>query len=222
MDATVAGKLREPFPTELIGKLPRVTCRDCQGSPERACGRHSKTTCGECRNYITSAHAHLDYVGHAATTDRLLKVDPAWSWEPFSVDANGLPAISNGGLWIRLTVAGVTRPGYGDGKSVKEMIGDAIRNAAMRFGVALDLWAKEDLHLPDETPKVETDIVFAADVHDRIVSAESLDGLRSLWSEVAASAGVRLTSADAEALCDLIKSRREDIENPAPESVMFE
>ena len=49
-------------------------------------------------------------------------------------------------LWIRLTVAGVTRIGYGhaEGKkgpdAVKETIGDSIRNAAMRFGVALDLW----------------------------------------------------------------------------------
>ena len=28
---------------------------------------------------------------------------------------------------------------------MKERIGDAIRNAAMRFGVALDLWSKEEL-----------------------------------------------------------------------------
>jgi hypothetical protein len=74
-----------------------------------------------------------------------LQVDPEWTWEPMAYDEYGLPLISNGGLWIKLTVAGVTRPGWGDGKNVKEMIGDAIRNAAMRFGVALDLWAKEDL-----------------------------------------------------------------------------
>jgi len=48
-------------------------------------------------------------------------------------------------LWIRLTVLGVTRPGVGEGKNPKERIGNAIRNAAMRFGVALDLWAKEEL-----------------------------------------------------------------------------
>jgi hypothetical protein len=51
----------------------------------------------------------------------------------------------NGNLWIRLTICGVTRIGVGDGKSLKECIGDAIRNAAMRFGMALDLWAKETL-----------------------------------------------------------------------------
>jgi len=87
----------------------------------------------------------LDYVGHAAVTDRLLTVDPEWSWEPFAIGPDGLPAISGGNLWIRLTVCGVTRIGVGDGKSAKECIGDAIRNAAMRFGVALDLWAKENL-----------------------------------------------------------------------------
>ena len=107
--------LRKPFPKESIGKLPK-------------------------------GNAMLDYVGHAAVTDRLLTVDPDWSWEPFALTEDGLPALDRGGnLWIRLTICGTTRIGVGDGKSAKECIGDAIRNAAMRFGVALDLWAKEDL-----------------------------------------------------------------------------
>ena len=90
--------------------------------------------------------AHLDFVGHAATTDRLLTVDPEWSWEPMALDQYGSPQMDrDGNLWIRLTVCGVTRIGVGDGSSMKEKIGDAIRNAAMRFGVALDLWAKENL-----------------------------------------------------------------------------
>jgi hypothetical protein len=94
---------------------------------------------------IPKGGIEVDYVGHAATTDRLLQVDPAWTWEPMAYGPGGEPLIVNGGLWIRLTVCGVTRPGFGDGKNAKEVIGDAIRNAAMRFGVALDLWAKEDL-----------------------------------------------------------------------------
>ena len=71
--------------------------------------------------------------------------------------ANGQPV----GLWINLTVDGVTRPGYGSiepGKfdAEKQLIGDAIRNAAMRFGVALTLWAKSELESElDETPPVE-------------------------------------------------------------------
>jgi hypothetical protein len=66
---------------------------------------------------------------------------------------SGFPRFDNeGGLWILLTVKDVTRPGYGDGANPKEVISDAIRNAAMRFGVALDLWAKEDLQAMQPAP----------------------------------------------------------------------
>jgi hypothetical protein len=154
MTAEIAALLRAPFPPDVVGKLPRIWCGNCRNSSTKACDKHRKVKCQGCRNNITEAHLHLDYIGHAEATDRLLQADPLWSWEPFAVDAAGLPAIdAMGGLWIRLTVAGVTRIGYGDagGKkgtdAVKEIIGDAIRNAAMRFGVALDLWGatfKED------------------------------------------------------------------------------
>jgi hypothetical protein len=78
---------------------------------------------------------------------------------------DGLPAFdSTGGLWIRLTVCGVTRLGYGHaaaktgidpGAREKEVIGDALRNAAMRFGAALDLWHKGDLHVADDDGESE-------------------------------------------------------------------
>lgn len=92
----------------------------------------------------------LDYVGHAALTARLLDVDPFWSWEPLAFTPEGLPRLDDtGGLWIKLTVCGVTRLGYGHaaskpgpGDRIKEIIGDALRNAGMRFGMALDLWHK--------------------------------------------------------------------------------
>jgi hypothetical protein len=141
-----AQALRAPFAEEQIGKLPRVTCKDCtENKRDKHCARHERKKCDVCKAYISTAHIHLDYCGHAATTDRLLQVDPEWTWEPMARGENGEPLMTNGGLWIHLTVAGVTRPGFGDGASMKEVIGDAIRNAAMRFGVALDLWAKEDL-----------------------------------------------------------------------------
>jgi len=66
---------------------------------------------------------------------------------------HGLPVMDDmGGMWIKLTICGVTRLGYGHagsktgGDAIKEVIGDALRNAAMRFGAALDLWHKGDLH----------------------------------------------------------------------------
>lgn len=146
--------LRVPFPAEYVGKLPRVTCGDCSDR-RKVCDRHQKSKCGICGAYVSTQHMHLDYVGHADVTSRLLEVDPEWNWEPKAEDEHGLPVFDtddNGapvGLWIKLTVGGVTRLGYGSVPSgqpdaVKVLIGDALRNAAMRFGVALDLWAKGD------------------------------------------------------------------------------
>jgi hypothetical protein len=130
-----ASELRKPFPPSAVGKLPKPYKKD---SP--------KGQCRECGGYHGMPAVHLDYVGHAATTDRLLTVDPEWSWEPMALDQFGSPQLDrDGNLWIRLTILGVTRIGVGDGSSMKERIGDAIRNAAMRFGVALDLWSKEEL-----------------------------------------------------------------------------
>lgn len=140
-----AAQLRHPFEPQQIGMLPKPYKADSV-----------KGNCKECGGYHGLPAVHLDYVGHAATTDRLLQVDPSWTWEPLALDDKGLPVLDrDGNLWIKLTVCGVTRLGVGDGKSMKERIGDAIRNAAMRFGVALDLWAKEDLkpdHHQDQQP----------------------------------------------------------------------
>lgn len=140
-------ELRKEFPPEQIGKRPTVTCGQCRNAPAKVCDKHSKTRCKECGQWMTTAHVHIDYVGHADVTDRLLNVDPNWNWEPAATDEFGLPRFdTQGGLWIRLTVAGKTVLGYGAPSmmrgtdATKEAIGDAIRNAAMRLGVALSLW----------------------------------------------------------------------------------
>lgn len=162
MTAEIAAILREPFEPKHVGKLPRVWCKACRDAQFKVCQQHTKVRCRDCGNNITSAHLHLDYVGHAEITDRLLHADPAWTWEPVALGPDGLPLLDrNGGLWIRLTVAGVTRLGYGhaDGKAgpdaVKEAIGDALRNAAMRFGVALDLWGAKFKDGADEQDEPE-------------------------------------------------------------------
>ena len=148
-----AKALRKEFPKEAIGKLPKLTCKQCKDSHTKVCGRHTKVNCKACGNWISERHVDLDYVGHATTTDRLLSVDPTWTWEPVALDQQGAPALDKeGNLWIRLTVCGVTRLGCGDGPEMKQRIGDALRNAAMRFGVALDLWSKAELesHVEEE------------------------------------------------------------------------
>ncbi len=140
--------LRQPFPPNQISKLPKESRKQSDERKNRVAGC-MVWKCPECGGPHHKDATHLDYVGHAALTDRLLDADPEWNWEPIVMD--GLPNPGNG-MWIKLTVCGVSRIGYGaaDGKTggdaIKEIIGDGLRNAAMRFGAALDLWHKGDLH----------------------------------------------------------------------------
>ena len=136
--------MRKPFDAHKISKMCKATKKDNQ--PGR---------CKDCGGWHKLPSVQLSYVGHAALTDRLLDADPKWTWEPLALAPNGTPLLdADGGMWIKLTVAGVTRLGYGDaqgktgGDATKERIGDALRNAAMRFGAALELWHKGDLHAP--------------------------------------------------------------------------
>lgn len=158
-DGTKPGKvdglalLREPFPAHQISKLPKPTKQQTEAVRQDF---KKGIRCKVCGGWHHPDVVHLDYVGHAALTDRLLDCDPQCNWEPIAVADNGAPLLDeNGGMWIKLTVCGVTRLGYGhsDGKrggdAVKEVIGDALRNAAMRFGAALDLWHKGPLHADD-------------------------------------------------------------------------
>lgn len=138
-------KLREPFPQEFIGKLPKPTKQQTAAVRENF---KAGIRCNLCGQWHHPDVVHLDYVGHAAITARLLDVDPNWNWEPLATTESGLPLLDGGVLWIRLTVLGISRIGCGDAQgkvgpdAMKERIGDAIRNGAMRFGVALDLWHK--------------------------------------------------------------------------------
>lgn len=143
-------------------------------------------------SHLPKGGVKLAYVGHAALTDRLLSVDPLWTWEPVAYDPRGLPMIDeHGGLWIKLTVCGVTRLGYGDagakkgGDAVKERIGDALRNAAMRFGAALDLWHKGELHTPEPEPA-------------SVITGEQVSQIATLVNE---------TNTDAQALLQWISDK---------------
>jgi hypothetical protein len=106
----------------------------------------------------------LDYVGHAEITRILCSVDPTWYWEPFEIK-DGRPATTtaNGmvSMWGRLVLLGTERIGVGTVKHDKpdldkELVSDFLRNAAMRFGIALSLWSKqewEDLKAPQASPQ---------------------------------------------------------------------
>jgi hypothetical protein len=206
--------LRMPFPAHQISKLPKPYKAD---SP--------KGKCAECGGYHGLPAVHLDYVGHAALTDRLLDCDPSWDWQPLAFTQEGLPAMDKiGGMWIKLTICGVTRMGYGhpDGKTggnaVKEVIGDALRNAAMRFGAALDLWHKGDLHgdgeddpiAEPEKPRDNTPPFDAVVEYDNItrmlIGAGSLAELGAIWKREQPII-LRIGRADPELEEGLVKEK---------------
>jgi hypothetical protein len=95
---------------------------------------------------------NLAYVSHADITKILIEIDPLWSWQPIEW-VNGRPAINveNGTatMWGTLTLLGKSMLGVGSVRAdkqdhEKELVGDFLRNASMRFGIALSLWSKQD------------------------------------------------------------------------------
>lgn len=216
MKAEMIAALGAPFPPESIGHKPTIWCRPCR---EKSCGTHKPKKCGQCKQTLTSAHNHLDFVGHAFVRERLNAVDPEWNWEPMACGADGLPAFdSAGGLWIRLTVGGKTHPGYGDapgkrgGDAIKEAIGDALRNAGQSFGIALDLWkgsARADLiddaadQQPPKPPVAKTAAEVKVELRKQIaalgakkrMSIEQISGNFFEWST-----GTQIGNASEKAL----------------------
>ena len=108
--------------------------------------------------YIQRSGVNLAYVSHSEITRILIQVDPLWEWSPCGW-ADGRPQIhvENGiaTMWGILTVHGKSLIGVGSARAdkadhEKELIGDFLRNAAMRFGICLNLWSKE---ANDDSPR---------------------------------------------------------------------
>lgn len=115
------------------------------------------------------AGPELAYVGHGEITRILCEIDPWWTWEPLGVE-NGRPvihihrgsiprrdkepiAVDMATMWGTLTLNGVSRLAVGSVEAHKpdldkELVSDLIRNGAMRFGVALGLWIKDNHQAP--------------------------------------------------------------------------
>lgn len=157
-------------PADTLGKLPKPTRKN---APKGKCAPRSQG--GEapdwqdhyCGGWHGLPAVHLDYMGHADVTLALVAVDPEWSldfgWESTAGPIDAF-ALTNPGdptvLLARLTVLGVTRPCVGTvpsgkgGDGMKELIGDTLRNGAMRFGIGTALWSKaqREGNDPDAAP----------------------------------------------------------------------
>jgi hypothetical protein len=110
----------------------------------------------------------FDYISHALVTERLNRVCPGWSMEIVqthtSTDSHG--RLHCEGVTVAMTINGVTRVEMGGPQrqesfmlECKNAVSDAMKRAAMRFGVALYLWdnlvdslGDDDVH-PDREPQ---------------------------------------------------------------------
>jgi hypothetical protein len=102
----------------------------------------------------------LDFVGHADITRILIEIDPHWRLIPIAWD-NGRPAMNivndMATMWFELTLLGTSRLAIGTAKANafdldKQLYGDALRNGAMRFGISLNLWTKNEWEDLDHNP----------------------------------------------------------------------
>lgn len=102
----------------------------------------------------------LSYVGHADITRILCTVDATWRLVPIAWE-NGRPACNivndMATMWFEMTLLGVSRLAIGSAKSNtpdldKVLYGDALRNGAMRFGISLSLWTKQEWEDLDHNP----------------------------------------------------------------------
>lgn len=177
--------------------------------------------------------ATLDFVGHADVTKMLIEIDPMWSWEPVAFDADGLPAyrVENGMAHLAgwMTIHGVRRLAIGSVQHnkpdlLKELASDLIRNGAMRFGVCLALWTKQEWHdidapvaapAPKKTP-AKKEPAETAGPDTKLTKVQLAQFVQACTKanldpeEIAAEAGVELMQAtvgDLEKLRTVFKSK---------------
>ena len=160
----------------------------------------------------------LDFVGHAEINRILIDIDPLWNWSPVEF-VNGRPAINetNGmaTMWGYLSILGKTMLGVGSARSDKpdldkELIGDFLRNASMRFGICLSLWSKSEW---DERPQAHAHTI------DQKVSDENVERFKTACKDanldpnlVAQKAGlilVKLKASEMPLLRDTFKMMKD-------------
>ena len=159
----------------------------------------------------------LDFVGHAEINRILIDIDPLWNWSPVEF-VNGRPAINetNGmaTMWGYLTILGKTMLGVGSVRADKpdldkELIGDFLRNASMRFGICLSLWSKSEWEEPAAPAPKPAGVVSPENI-ERFKTACKEANLDP--NEVAKQAGVLLIGlkdTDMAKLRDTFKSMKE-------------
>lgn len=117
-------KLNEPFPADKVGVKVQSL------------------------NKLKTSAMLVCYLQHTDVYSRLDAVDPAWSAEV----THSYTVTEASGSWtfvrVKLTVKGVSRENAGEGEDPKSATSDAIKRAAMLFGVGRYLYDTETVWVP--------------------------------------------------------------------------
>lgn len=134
---------------------------------------------------LPKGNTMLDFVGHADVTKMLIEIDPNWTWEPVAFDDHGLPAyrVENGYAHMAgwLTIHGIRRLGIGSVQHnkqdlLKELCSDFIRNAAMRFGICLALWTKQEWDDLGDKPASATSVAAPKPAAKKVIVSSNPAG----------------------------------------------
>lgn len=166
----------------------------------------------------------LDFVGHADVNKALIEIDPLWTWQPVAWDDDGMPKIkiANGvaTMWGIMTIHGKQMLGVATVQAnkpdlYKELASDFLRNAAMRFGIYLSLWTKNEWEEQATPEKPTTRKAKADKTEDDTMRPAHPDALKKFVAvcaennidhdQVASHAGVDLTGIVSTG--DLVKLR---------------
>ena len=136
-----------------------------------------------------SGNVHMvEYIEWHTVADILDEVASNWTHTVKDIRAIGDIMI----VTVAITIDGVTREGVGTGRArsetgIKKAEHDALKRAAVKFGIARDLYKKENETVESETPSQETFQTPADHVAKNLgdlVTGKQLGMIRSLGREI--------------------------------------
>jgi len=191
--ASILARLKEPLPDSVVKQ--RVGWTDRSGREHE-----------------------VDYVEWHVVADILDRVAPDWSHAVRNIVQIG-PFVA---VTASITIAGVTREGVGTGESsdekgIKKAEHDALKRAAVKFGVARELYRKDEV---ESSPSVITPEQAVARTIADLVTPKQLVAIRAIANATGTDAERRsmelynckpeeLTKKAASALIDDLKANRD-------------
>jgi hypothetical protein len=156
----------------------------------------------------------IDYIEWHTVADILDETAPNWGHSVKDIRSVGDFVV----VTVAITIDGITREGIGTGSArsemgIKKAEHDALKRAAVKFGIARDLYKREaDDALQTDTEKRKADDPVARSISE-LITTKQLGMIRAIARE---------RGVDADAICkDLLKCRISELSRKAA-SVLIE